>query len=369
MYLHGVLINQFPASDDDNSIYPLYPGELSDSILDDDDDYIDKKRCKSSASEADIKPKLKLEQPPSRDLLSKPVVRPSKGSLKELNSTSAPNKLLKVVVKTSISRINYTDAVVPQKLKHVSTFNMPVRKGFYKTELFYNSMLQQAQNTLRKQGPCESLTQNSQKFFFENPLITYRVVQESRDEKKWVRYPLTSALQSMEAPTQIQALVPHSQFFIEYEVAVHGPQHQAVRQPQQEVPEPPPQFVEQRQPTHVLSLADESLIHDMTELADMYPVLPMHIVAERLSKALHGYRRMRDPIVQRMSDELGPSKPMALAQPLPPVPRHEPDAEDNWRIPRSPPRGRPPPTNRVGPFDPSRLRGTASRGQRRRQNF
>jgi hypothetical protein len=58
-------------------------------------------------------------------------------------------------------------------LKHVSTFSLPVRKGYYKTELFYNSMLNQAKQMLEGQAPCESLIKGNSQFFFENPLITY----------------------------------------------------------------------------------------------------------------------------------------------------------------------------------------------------
>jgi hypothetical protein len=46
---------------------------------------------------------------------------------------------------------------MPQKLKHVSTFSLPVRKGYYKTELFYNSMLNQAKQMLKGQSPSELL--------------------------------------------------------------------------------------------------------------------------------------------------------------------------------------------------------------------
>jgi hypothetical protein len=83
---------------------------------------------------------------------------PSKGSLKETSGSDAEeNKLLKVIVKTSISRINYSDTSVPQKLKHVFIFSLPVRKGDHKTELFYNSMLNQAKQMLKGQAPCELL--------------------------------------------------------------------------------------------------------------------------------------------------------------------------------------------------------------------
>jgi hypothetical protein len=99
-------------------------------------------------------------------------------------------KLLKVLVKTSISRINFSESSVPQKLKHVSTFSLPVRKGYYKTELIYNYMLNQAKQMLKGQAPYELLIKGNSQFFFENPLITYRVIQAQRDENIWVRYPL-----------------------------------------------------------------------------------------------------------------------------------------------------------------------------------
>jgi hypothetical protein len=77
---------------------------------------------------------------------------------------------------------------------------------------------------LKGQAPCESLIKGKSQFFFENPLITYRVVQAQRDEKIWVRYPLNQSLALLEPPTHVTAQVPHAQFFVEYEVAVNGPQ-------------------------------------------------------------------------------------------------------------------------------------------------
>jgi hypothetical protein len=47
-------------------------------------------------------------------------------------------------------------------LKHASTFNLPVRKGYYKTEMFYNSMLYQAEQMLKGQAPCEFYKKHSQ---------------------------------------------------------------------------------------------------------------------------------------------------------------------------------------------------------------
>ena len=45
-----------------------------------------------------------------------------------------------------------------------------------------------------------------------------------KEMRIWVRYPLTSSLASLEPPTHIKAQVPQTQFFVEYKVAVNGPQ-------------------------------------------------------------------------------------------------------------------------------------------------
>jgi hypothetical protein len=75
---------------------------------------------------------------------------PSKGCLKETSAHDTDNNtLLKFRVKTSISKINYSDSSVPQKLKNVSTFNLPFKKEYYKMEMFYNSMLHQAKQMLK----------------------------------------------------------------------------------------------------------------------------------------------------------------------------------------------------------------------------
>jgi hypothetical protein len=139
----------------------------------------------------DIKPAWMANKQSNNKLLDKTSCLPSKGSLKETSASDADEKkLLKVLVKTSISRINYSESSVPQKLKHVSTFSLPVRKGYYKTELIYNYMLNQAKQMLKGQAPYELLIKGNSQFFFENPLITYRVIQAQRDENIWVRYPL-----------------------------------------------------------------------------------------------------------------------------------------------------------------------------------
>jgi hypothetical protein len=140
------------------------------------DDYNDQKRRKNS-DDNDVKPALTANRQSNNKLLDKANGLPSKGSLKDTSGSDAEeNKLLKVIVKTSISRIHYSDTSVPQKLKQVSTFSLPVRKGYHKTELFYNSMLNQAKQMLKGQAPCESLIKGNYRFFFENPLITYREV-------------------------------------------------------------------------------------------------------------------------------------------------------------------------------------------------
>jgi hypothetical protein len=273
------------------------------------DDYSDRKRQKNSDN-IDIKPALTANKQSNNKSLDKTNGLPSKGSLKETSASEAEdNKLLKVIVKTSISQINYSDTSVPQKLKHVSTFSLPVRKGYHKTELFYNSMLHQAKQMLKGQAPCELLIKGNSRFFFENPLTTYRVAQPQQDDKIWVRYPLNQSLASLEPPTHVTAQVPHAQFFV---VTVNGPQVTTPAKPlqallpleeplqsQEEMPLTPP----------ALSLAEENMLADMTELANRYPVMAMHIVTSRLAKILHTFWRQRDPALQNLCDEMARSAP------------------------------------------------------------
>ena len=350
---------KFLDSEDDRIL-----GDCDDDMADFEDDFNHRKRRKNS-DENDVKPALTANKQSNNKLLDKTNGLPSKGSLKETSgSDTEDNKLLKVIVKTSISRINYSDTSVPQKLKHVSTFSLPVRKGYYKTELFYNSMLNQAKQMLKGQAPCESLIKGNSRFFFENPLITYRVVQAQRDEKIWVRYPLNQSLASLEPPTHVTAQVPHAQFFVEYEVAVNGPQvttpakllqpllpPEEPLQSQEEIPLAPP----------TLSLAEENMLADMTELANRYPVMAMHIVTTRLAKILHTFRRQRDPALQNLCDEMAKSAPN--------LKRWRSDIENdddrNWRTPSN--RGHS--GSRRGSFDQSRLRGGYYRGNHGKSNY
>jgi hypothetical protein len=57
---------------------------------------------------------------------------------------------------------------------------------------------------------------------------------------------------------------------------------------QEEMPPPP----------LVLSLAEENMLADMTELAHRYPVILTHIVTSRLSKILHSLQKQRDPALK-----------------------------------------------------------------------
>jgi len=343
---------KFLDSEDDRIL-----GDCDDDMADFDDDYNDRKRRKNS-DDNDVKPALTANKQSNNKLLDKPNGLPSKGSLKETSGSDAEeNKLLKVIVKTSISQINYSDTSVPPKLKHVSTFSLPVRKGYYKTELFYNSMLNQAKQMLKGQAPCELLITGNSRFSFENPLITYRVVQAQRDETIWVRYPLNQSLASLEPPTHVTAQVPHAQFFVEYEVAVNGPQVTTPAKPlqpllpleeplqsQEEMPLAPP----------ALSSAEKNMLADMTELANRYPVMAMHIVTTRLAKILHTFRRQQDPALQNLCDKMAKSTPNMKRWRS----DIENDDEKNWKTPSN--RGRS--GSRRGSFDQSRLRGGHYRG-------
>jgi len=252
---------------------------------------------------------------------------------------------------------------MPQKLKHVSTFSLPVRKGYYKTELFYNSMLNQAKQMLKGQSPSELLIKGKSWIFFENFLITYRVVQDQRDEKIWVRYLLTQSLASLEAPTHITAQVPQAQLFVEYEVAVNRPQVTLPAKPLQPLlplEEALQSQEEIRPPPPALSLAKENMLADMTELAHRYPVMATHIVTSQLSKILHTFRR-RDPALQNLCDKMAKSAPNTKRWRS----DIENDDERNWRTPSN--RGHSGP--RGGSFDQSWLWGGHYQGHHRKSNY
>ncbi len=107
----------------------------------------------------------------------------------------------------------------------------------------------------------------------------------------------------MKPPTHVTAQVPHSQFFVEYEVAVNGPQVTTLMKPLQPLlpPEEPLQSQEEMPLTPpALSMAEENMLADMTKLANRYPVMAMHIVMTRLAKILHTFRRQRDPALQNL---------------------------------------------------------------------
>jgi hypothetical protein len=163
------------------------------------------------------------------------------------------------------------------------------------------------------------------------------VVQDQRDEKIWVRYPLTQSLAFLEPPTHVTAQVPQAQFFVEYEVAVNRPQVTLPAKPLQ--PLLPLESQEEiRPPPPALSLDKENMLADMTKLAHRYPVMATHIVTSQLSKLLHTFQR-QDPALQNLCDKMAKSAPNTK--------RWRSDIENddkrNWRTPsnrgRSGPRG------------------------------
>jgi hypothetical protein len=156
----------------------------------------------------------------------------------------------------------------------------------------------------------------------------------------------------LEPPTQVTAQVPHAQFSVEYEVAVNGPQVTTPAKPLQALLplEEPLQSQEDMPLTPpALSLAEENMLADMTELAYRYPIMAMHIITSRLAKILHTFRRQRDSALQNLSDEMAISAPNTKRW------RSDIENEDNgnWRTPSNQGHS----GSRLGPFDQSRLRG------------
>ncbi len=153
----------------------------------------------------------------------------------------------RVSVRVSVAKINYADVSAPVTSIQNSSFNLFVNDGFHTDTLFYDIMLRRAQSNLRCTQPCQFLEDQNLNYCFENPSITYHVIQGRKAFKVWVKFPINTSLTMLEPPGWFTPtspkLTPHCEFFISFEVAVNGPQPIPVPMPTMATKEttPPPE--------------------------------------------------------------------------------------------------------------------------------
>ena len=227
-----------------------------------------------------------------------------------LNALSSPRTLkvprdqaFKVDISVAIKKINYSDTSVVQETKQVASITLKVRKGFHQEKKFYEDSLRIAQSILRSKPLFTVHQEKGFQMSFENPIITYQVVQDRTVVLHWVKFPLTDSVHLLTAPSIIDLPnhAAHAQFFIDFDLAVNGPQWTptmpvvTVPPAPERVPTPPPPPATTEPSRPEWPIGTDRMVEQMVDLAQKYVIFSPTLVMNKLARIFHTYRHTADP--------------------------------------------------------------------------